>query len=75
AALLERRAALVADMRGALDAARAQRTALAAARENLRVQLLRIGAGVGVADDLAAELAAARALLAAGASSGRGGEG
>ncbi len=65
-ALLAHRDALVADMRRALDAARAGRTALAAARENIRVQLLRIGAGVGEPDDLGAEIAAARALLDGG---------
>jgi hypothetical protein len=50
-------------MRRALEATRLRRMALAAARENIRVQLLRIGAGIGVEDDLAGELAAARELL------------
>jgi hypothetical protein len=63
AALLTRRDELLADLHAALAAARARRTAPAAARENIRVQLLRIGAGVGAPDDLAGDLAAARALL------------
>ncbi len=62
-ALLARRDALLADLRDALGAARARRAALAAARENVRVQLLRIGAGVGAPDDLAGDVASARALL------------
>jgi hypothetical protein len=58
-------------MRRALEATRLRRMALAAARENIRVQLLRIGAGIGVEDDLAGELAAARELL--GTETGPGG--
>lgn len=62
-ALRDRRGALLADMRRALAETRARRTALAAARENIRVQLLRLGAGVGAPDDLADDVADARALL------------
>ena len=64
AALTTRRDALLIDMRDALEATRTRRTATAAARENLRVQLLRIGAGIGTPDDLVAELDAAHAVLA-----------
>ena len=60
---LDRRDEILGDMRHALEATRARRTALAAARENIRVQLLRIGAGIGIPDDLARDLADARALL------------
>jgi serine/threonine-protein kinase len=62
--LLQRRVALVADLREALGAARAQRSDLSAARENLRLQIVRLRAGVGDAADLEQDLSAARALVA-----------
>ena len=48
-------------MREALDDVRARRTAIGAALENVRIQLLRLGAGVGRADDMREEVAAMRA--------------
>ena len=62
-ALLDRRSALVAEMREALDVVRARRTAIGAALENVRIQLLRLGAGVGRADDMREEVAALRLLV------------
>jgi serine/threonine-protein kinase len=73
AILVGRRDALLADMHRALEGARARRTALAAARENIRVQLLRIGAGVGGPADLDADVADARALLDVQSESGEAG--
>jgi serine/threonine-protein kinase len=61
--LLDRRSALLAEMRAALDDVRARRTAIAAALENVRIQLLRLGAGVGRADDMREEVAALRVLV------------
>ena len=61
-ALLDRRSALLAEMREALDEVRARRTAIGAALENVRIQLLRLGAGVGRADDMREEVAAMRLL-------------
>ena len=49
-------------MRDALQSTRARRTTIAAALENLRIQLLRVGAGVGSADDMHEELTALRRL-------------
>ena len=63
-------------MRDALQSTRSRRTTIAAALENVRIQLLRVGAGVGSADDMRQEVAALRALVdqdsgTAGATSGR----
>ena len=66
-ALLDRRSALLAEMREALDVVRARRTAIGAALENVRIQLLRLGAGVGRADDMREEVAALRLLADQGA--------
>ena len=67
-ALLDRRSALLAEMREALDDIHARRGAIGAALENVRIQLLRIGAGVGSADDMREEVAALRQLADQGAS-------
>jgi hypothetical protein len=61
-ALEDRRVTLLAEMRDALQTTRARRTTIAAALENVRIQLLRVGAGVGTADDMREELAALRRL-------------
>jgi serine/threonine-protein kinase len=61
-ALEDRRVVLLAEMRDALQSTRARRTTIAAALENVRIQLLRVGAGVGSADDMREELAALRRL-------------
>jgi serine/threonine-protein kinase len=61
-ALEDRRVVLLAEMRDALQTTRARRTTIAAALENVRIQLLRVGAGVGTADDMREELAALRRL-------------
>jgi hypothetical protein len=61
-ALEDRRVALLGEMRDALQSTRARRATIAAALENVRIQLLRIGAGVGSADDMREELAALRRL-------------
>jgi serine/threonine-protein kinase len=61
-ALEDRRVALLGEMRDALQSTRARRTTIAAALENVRIQLLRVGAGVGTADDMREELAALRRL-------------
>ena len=57
-----RRGALLAEMRAALDETREKRTTISAALENVRIQLLRIGAGIGTPDDLRAEVETLRAL-------------
>ena len=61
-ALEDRRVTLLTEMRSALQSARAQRATIAAALENVRIQLLRVGAGVGTVDDMREELAALRRL-------------
>jgi serine/threonine-protein kinase len=61
-ALEDRRVVLLGEMRDALQTTRARRTTIAAALENVRIQLLRVGAGVGTADDMREELAALRRL-------------
>ena len=61
--LEERRVSLLDEMRDALQSTRARRATIAAALENVRIQLLRIGAGVGGADDMREEVAALRALV------------
>jgi serine/threonine-protein kinase len=59
-----RRAALLAGMRDALENTRTRRTTITAALENVRIQLLRIGAGIGDVDDLRDEVATLGALAA-----------
>jgi hypothetical protein len=49
-------------MRGSLDELRARRTAIGAALENVRIQLLRVRAGIAATDDLREEVEALRAL-------------
>jgi serine/threonine-protein kinase len=72
-ALEDRRVVLLGEMRDALQSTRARRTTIAAALENVRIQLLRVGAGVGTADDMREELAALRRLAedADGTAAGR----
>jgi len=60
--LQDRRVMLVAEMRDALETTQSRRATIAAALENVRVQLLRIGAGVGTPDDMHEEIAALRTL-------------
>jgi hypothetical protein len=61
--LRDRRDALLGEMRDALETARSRRTTMTAALENVRIQLLRIGAGIGSPDDMGKEIAALSALL------------
>lgn len=60
AALGERRAALLAELEDARRANSARLQAAVAAFENLRLDLLRLKAGMGTPDDLTASLSAAR---------------
>ncbi|MBW8771308.1 MAG: serine/threonine protein kinase [Gemmatimonadetes bacterium] len=62
--LRDRRDALLGEMRDALETTRARRTTLTAALENVRIQLLRIGAGIGTPDDMRSEIATLAALVA-----------
>jgi serine/threonine-protein kinase len=66
--LAERRAALVDELRAEQRSVAERRTAALAALESLRLQLLRLRAGVGRPEDLAQEVETARRLL--GAASG-----
>jgi serine/threonine-protein kinase len=52
-----RRNALLDEMRDTLERTRTRRATLAAALENVRIQLLRIGAGMGAPDDMREEVA------------------
>jgi len=61
-ALHDRRAALLAEMRDALDGVRSRRAAIGAALENLRIQLLRVRAGIAAPEDLREEVEALRTL-------------
>jgi hypothetical protein len=61
-ALHDRRAALLVEMRDTLDGVRSRRAAIGAALENLRIQLLRVRAGIATPDDLREEVEALRAL-------------
>jgi hypothetical protein len=61
-ALHDRRAALLGEMRDALDGVRARRAAIGAALENLRIQLLRVRAGIAAPEDLVEEVEALLAL-------------
>jgi serine/threonine-protein kinase len=58
-----RRNALLAEMRVTLEKTRTRRATLAAALENVRIQLLRIGAGMGTPDDMKEEVAILSALV------------
>ena len=60
--LHDRRAALLGEMRDALDDVRSRRAAIRAALENLRIQLLRVRAGIAAPEDLREEVEALRAL-------------
>jgi hypothetical protein len=60
--LHDRRAALLGEMRDALDEVRSRRAAIGAALENLRIQLLRVRAGIAAPDDLREEVDALRAV-------------
>ena len=60
------------DEPAALDVIHQRRAAIGAALENVRIQLLRIGAGVGRADDMREEVAALRQLADQGASAPNG---
>ena len=55
--LRDRRDALLGEMRDALETTRSRRTTMTAALENVRIQLLRIGAGIGSPDDMRQEIA------------------
>ena len=52
-----RRNALLDEMRDTLEKTQTRRATLAAALENVRIQLLRIGAGMGSPDDMSEEVA------------------
>jgi serine/threonine-protein kinase len=60
--LEHRRSALLSEMRAALDDTRARRAMIAGALENVRIQLLRIGAGLGTPDDMRGEVDTLHAL-------------
>jgi len=61
--LRDRRDALLGEMRDALETTRSRRTTMTAALENVRIQLLRIGAGIGSPEDMNQEIATLRALV------------
>jgi len=61
--LEHRRNALLDEMRETLERTRTRRATLAAALENVRIQLLRIGAGMGTPDDMKEEVAILTALV------------
>jgi hypothetical protein len=54
---------LLDEMRDTLERTRTRRATLAAALENVRIQLLRIGAGMGTPDDMREEVAVLGALV------------
>jgi DNA-binding TFAR19-related protein (PDSD5 family) len=58
-----RRNVLLDEMRVTLERTRTSRATLAAALENVRIQLLRIGAGMGTPDDMNEEVAILSALV------------
>ncbi len=64
-ALHARRGELVSGLSAARDETIVRRERLASALENVRLQLLRLKSGLGVADDVSAELRAAEAVLGA----------
>jgi hypothetical protein len=61
--LEHRRNALLDEMRETLERTRTRRATLAAALENVRIQLLRIGAGMGTPEDMREEVAVLSALV------------
>jgi hypothetical protein len=63
AVLLSRRVSLVAEMRGALDTVRSQRSDVVAAHENVRIQLARVRAGLATTGDLQPDVTALKAML------------
>ena len=58
-----RRNVLLDEMRDTLERTRTRRATLAAALENVRIQLLRIGAGMGTPEDMREEMAILSALV------------
>ena len=58
-----RRTALLDAMADTLERTRSRRATLTAALENVRIQLLRIGAGIGTADDMRDEVDTLHALV------------
>ena len=58
-----RRNALLDEMRDTLEKTQTRRATLAAALENVRIQLLRIGAGMGTPEDMREEVAILSALV------------
>jgi serine/threonine-protein kinase len=70
ATLHQRRSELLTQMRGVLEETRSRRTTISAALENVRIQLLRIGAVIGTAEDLAPDIEVLRALSAGGREGG-----
>jgi predicted Ser/Thr protein kinase len=58
-----RRNALLDEMRKTLETTRTRRATLAAALENVRIQLLRIGVGMGTPDDMREEVAVLKELV------------
>jgi serine/threonine protein kinase len=59
-----RRATLLAGMRDAPEHTRSRRATITAALENVRIQLLRLGAGIGDVDDMHDEIATLKTLAA-----------
>jgi predicted Ser/Thr protein kinase len=62
--LRDRRDVLLGEMRDALETTRSRRTTMTAALENVRIQLLRIGAGIGSPEDMGQEIATLTSLVA-----------
>lgn len=58
-----RRNTLLEEIRVTLERTRTRRATLAAAFENVRIRLLRIGAGMGTPDDMTEEVAILTALV------------
>jgi len=59
-----RRSEMLAEMRDTLETMRSRRMTMTAALENVRIQLLRIGAGVGAPGDMRQEVDTLRTLVA-----------
>lgn len=51
------------EMRATLETTRTSRATLAAAVENVRIQLIRVGAGIGGPDDMREEVAILKTLV------------